>query len=150
MSAYSKKAKQREKVKQRAPHLAVVNGYVRKASYPVHAIKDLFESDCGGKIDLDGDVVGLRSLRMRTFFEKSVTCVSCGAEGSYFAKEKSWSQLDPSQRYHLNLYGISKNGDHVLMTKDHIYPRSKGGPDHISNMQTMCSSCNRKKSDKII
>ena len=33
------------------------------------------------------------------------------------------------------------------MTKDHIIPRSKGGPDCIENFQTMCEECNKKKRD---
>ena len=33
------------------------------------------------------------------------------------------------------------------MTKDHIIPRSKGGPDCIENFQTMCEECNNKKRD---
>ena len=31
------------------------------------------------------------------------------------------------------------------MTKDHIVPKSKGGPDCIENFQTMCEECNKKK-----
>jgi len=31
---------------------------------------------------------------------------------------------------------------------DHILPRSKGGTDKVDNLQIMCRSCNRKKSDK--
>ena len=33
----------------------------------------------------------------------------------------------------------------TLMTRDHILPKSKGGRDHISNMQTMCVDCNKAK-----
>lgn len=31
---------------------------------------------------------------------------------------------------------------------DHILPKSKGGTDRVENLQIMCRSCNRKKSDK--
>lgn len=33
----------------------------------------------------------------------------------------------------------------VMMTKDHIVPRSKGGPTNWNNLQVMCSICNGEK-----
>jgi uncharacterized Zn finger protein (UPF0148 family) len=35
-------------------------------------------------------------------------------------------------------------------TIDHIFPQSKGGTDHPSNLRVICASCNRKKSDKVL
>jgi 5-methylcytosine-specific restriction endonuclease McrA len=37
----------------------------------------------------------------------------------------------------------------ILMTVDHRIPKSKGGSDDLSNLQTMCHSCNHKKGSKI-
>jgi 5-methylcytosine-specific restriction endonuclease McrA len=33
----------------------------------------------------------------------------------------------------------------VLMTQDHIMPRSKGGANRLENLQTMCCVCNNRK-----
>ena len=40
---------------------------------------------------------------------------------------------------------VNENNEEILFTKDHITPRSKGGKNHISNYQTMCSKCNEGK-----
>ena len=47
------------------------------------------------------------------------------------------------------MYAVDDNGDEILMTKDHILPRSKGGIDDISNYQTMCKPCNEAKGNKL-
>ena len=31
---------------------------------------------------------------------------------------------------------------------DHILPQSRGGTDHIENLQLLCSHCNRSKGSK--
>ena len=35
-----------------------------------------------------------------------------------------------------------------VMEVDHILPRSKGGTDHLENLQLLCSHCNRSKGDR--
>ena len=35
------------------------------------------------------------------------------------------------------------------MTKDHTMPKSKGGADHLDNLETMCDQCNHKKGSTI-
>ena len=95
------------------------------------------------RIDFDGDSIKANSLRYLVFFTKGMKCPICGAEGAFFAKEKNNSDL----HWHLNLYAIDEDGDELLMTKDHIVPRSKGGKDTIENLQPMCVRCNVKKAD---
>ena len=62
---------------------------------------------------------------------------------------KKCPSLLQDKSYHLNLYAVDDNGDEILMTKDHIIPRSKGGIDDISNYQTMCRLCNEAKGNKL-
>ena len=62
-------------------------------------------------------------------FKNSLSCVKCGITGTYFAIEKNRSDFN----YHLNLYAIDVNGEEVLMTKDHINPKSNGGENRIGN-----------------
>ena len=91
-----------------------------------------------------GDLIKMSSQRFELFKKKGCKCVVCGIEGKYFTKDRF---LDQS-RYHLNLYAV-KNGKEVLMTKDHIIPKSKGGKDKLWNYQTMCSPCNAAKGNKL-
>lgn len=93
----------------------------------------------------DGKQFKTQSQRMQLFFIKGTVCATCGIEGTFFSLETHSEKVPP----HLNLYAIDENGNDILMTKDHIHPKSKGGLNEISNYQTMCSPCNFKKSDKI-
>lgn len=78
-------------------------------------------------------------------FAKSLTCVKCGAVGGFFSLERTKRDTNP----HLNLYFKNDEGDFVMMTKDHIVPKSKGGKDWMSNYQTMCYPCNQAKGSNI-
>jgi len=97
-----------------------------------------------------GHPVKMDSLRYQLFKSKEVVCVKCGIEGKFFALEcckENCTQDNLS--YHFNLYGIDKNGAEVLITKDHIIPKSKGGANHLANMQVMCSPCNQEKDNSL-
>ncbi len=96
----------------------------------------------------DGHMIKPYSVRYQTFMSSGTTCVCCGVDGFFFAKERTkyvGKELNTNGSYHLNLYGIDHNGDEVLMTKDHIKAHSLGGSNGVQNMQTMCTTCNGKK-----
>ena len=129
-------------------------GYERKGIYSIEAIL----SELGNSWAVfDGDPIGITSLRYR-LFAKSLTCVGCGIVGVYFAKERSAKKkrdhktgevnfISTTQAWHFNLDAQRPDGTEVLMTKDHITPKSKGGGDYLGNLQTMCGPCNVEKSD---
>ena len=81
-------------------------------------------------------------------FKNSSKCVGCGIEGEYFAMERDNKQQ--RQRYHFNLYSTNQHGHEVMMTKDHIIPKSKGGSNSMRNYQTMCRPCNAAKKDTYV
>lgn len=93
------------------------------------------------------------SLRYQVF-NQNLTCSKCGIKGKFLALERCLSDKGgdegdrEGQGFHLNLYALDEIGREVLMTKDHIIPKSKGGPDDLSNLQTMCVNCNIEKGDK--
>lgn len=97
-------------------------------------------------IDFDGDLIAMSSHRYHTFKYSGIQCVECGLIGVYFVKER----FRDSKRFHFNLYALDENGNEVLMTKDHIIPKSLGGADSLENYQTMCCKCNEKKGNKVI
>lgn len=123
----------------------------RKSTHSIEEVREvvkdiLFYKDKRyAKVELDGDIIKGNSQRYQTFFTKGTKCVCCGIEGKYFAKEK----VACDKSYHLNLYAIDENGKEVLMTKDHILPKSKGGQDHVENYQPMCVRCNKAKGNNI-
>jgi len=66
--------------------------------------------------------------------------VACSLQGI-----KMILDINPGdQSPHFNLYA-EENGRLVLMTKDHVLAKSKGGNDELSTYQTMCCTCNNLK-----
>lgn len=63
-----------------------------------------------------------RNRRRRVYKRDGYRCVDCGLHRD---------ELPPG----------------VALTLDHIIPRSKGGSNKMSNLQTMCRPCNNRKGD---
>lgn len=99
-----------------------------------------------GEREYAGHKVRMTSTRYKLFATKGLVCAKCGTKGKYFSLEKHAN--DATGKYHFNLYAI-KNGKPVMMTKDHIVPKSKGGSDKLENLQPMCIECNGKKADNL-
>jgi len=96
--------------------------------------------------NFDGHMVKMDSQRYQLFASKGVECVGCGLKGEYFGLEKNRGQ--EGDRYHFNLYG-QRDAVEILVTKDHIIPKSKGGQNILDNYQVMCFNCNIEKGDSL-
>lgn len=99
----------------------------------------------GVERNYDGNMVWMHSDRYKCFKLSGIKCVKCGLEGKYFCLERNHG----SNRSHFNLYAVANDGKEILMTKDHIIPKSLGGKDAISNYQTMCALCNVAKGNSV-
>jgi hypothetical protein len=134
--------------------------YIRLGTVPLNYVLDFVPISTGlskkglpkiPKVEKEyfGKIVSLASHRYRLFKEKGVKCVHCDLEGKFFALEKQskLGKYDNGDKWHFNLYGYNENGDEVMLTKDHMKPRSKGWKNNLDNYQTLCQNCNSKKSD---
>jgi len=121
-------------------------GYIRlNIKYPIHFVL----ANIGHhRLVLFGHKVKMWSKRYENFAKNGIACAHCGIRGRYFCLERHCSN-DERNAWHFNLYALDKDGKEVLMTKDHIIPKSKGGGNSIENLQTLCTICNEKKGNKI-
>lgn len=98
--------------------------------------------------------------RLTVFANKGRECVSCDRVGTFIILSRETSDNKQSRRRksvgweHVDLY----TDDFVLMTVDHITPKSVGKAlewseseiESLDNKQTMCDPCNSKKGHKLI
>jgi len=94
------------------------------------------------RFNLDGFLIKPYSERYE-LFEKSLNCSLCNRVGNHFKIREV--DVKGKISHHINLF----SEDGMLMTKDHIIPKSKGGKNEQSNYQTMCSECNALKGSNI-
>ena len=73
-------------------------------------------------------------------FKANPSCVACGLTGRRLILDRNPGDQSP----HFNLYA-EEDGRLILMTKDHILAKSKGGTDHQDNLITCCAICNNLK-----
>lgn len=124
---------------------------IRKEIYSIEEILSKRLPTSRGKtkeaiVLFDGDKSYMSSQRYEVFDKKGIGCVTCGIKGRYFAKEK-FTDNGTENMWHFNLYALDDKGEEMLMTKDHIIAKSKGGKNNISNYQPMCYECNQLKDD---
>ena len=99
-----------------------------------------------GRVLIQGYPIWTDTDRYESLYVHGCKCAKCGLEASFAAIEKETSSKD---KFHINVYGTRKSdGKHIVLTKDHIYPRSMGGLDIMENYQTLCASCNCNKNNE--
>lgn len=92
--------------------------------------------------DVDKHItVNLGSARIK-LMGRTQECAACKIKGDHF-----WIEAN-TRGWHLNLYAINYHGDPVMLTLDHIIPRSKGGTKASNNIQLLCKKCNSIKQDE--
>lgn len=86
---------------------------------------------------------GKNHRRLHVFHHKGIKCVTpgCNRQGYYVIYGR-----DRGGSIHIDLY----TKDFVLMTVDHIHPKSKGGSNLLHNKQPMCERCNSKKGSLVV
>lgn len=105
-------------------------------------IEKNFDNPLKLRVNIGKYYVNVSSLRLKSFFLHGTSCSCCENKASFFAVERNIGTDSP---YHLNLYGIDKEGSEILFTHDHILARGLGGTDTIDNTRTSCGPCNWEK-----
>lgn len=99
------------------------------------------------KHNFDGDLIKMGSDRYYVF-QRTCKCEFCDRVGTVMYKERD-NRKNPvpndTRQYHFNLYAIDQDGHEILMTKDHVVPKSNGGEDTLDNYVTCCQECNSQK-----
>lgn len=91
----------------------------------------------------NGMTCNAKSPRMRLLWlHKNLTCEFCGISASFAALE---SHAATPNSTHLNFYAIDYCNKEVLMTWDHVQPKSLGGSNAMKNAQCLCTICNGLK-----
>ncbi len=120
--------------------------YDRKGTIPLEYVHEYV--GLTPKLSSYGIEFNIKSPRF-FLYKETTTCVHCGIEGEYYALEQTAKRGKNAQPdWHLNLYGtkvVDGKAFEVMLTQDHIIPKSKGGPHTVENLQTMCGLCNRDK-----
>lgn len=82
-----------------------------------------------------------RIIRASTYVGDVVIDLFCGCPTTLVATDqlrRKWARIDLSA-------GCDTHFPCHVMDVDHTLPRSRGGTDHIDNLQLLCSGCNRSK-----
>lgn len=74
-------------------------------------------------------------------------CWECGIDGNCFVLNRG--KNDEVRHPVLDLFSSTENGRYILMTRDHIIPRSLGGGDSVQNLRVGCTICNGARGNQM-
>lgn len=83
-------------------------------------------------------------LRFQVFRSKGYHCHYCDLIGTFVIV---WVDGEDHCRVHTDLFAFNDSNRLVMMTIDHIVPKSKGGGKTVKNLITACQVCNNAKGD---
>lgn len=144
-----------------------MSAFIHKETYPAelvmsqvrffeHYPKDSTQILSPEPVSFDGDLIKLNTKHFLVWKTKGLSCITCGITGTIFKKRIDKREFKGGGSFKLFLFALRPHKNaykacekHVAMTLDHVYPKSKGGPNGIANLVPMCSECNGKKGDTI-
>ena len=119
-------------------------GYERKCILSVDDVLTIIRNDRhNNNMQFDGMHYDPYESRYSLFLEKGYECTKCGLAANIACFEKN--NHTKKGKWHWNFYHRKKSGKEIMLTRDHIKPKSYGGNDKIENVQPMCEYCNSRK-----
>ena len=114
-----------------------------------------------GAVHSDGDLIALTTDEL-TYEQRAALIAACESRIARFLAERGegvWSGLietlpvPESIRYQVlardrKCLLCGAGPDAIQLQVDHIIPRSQGGSNDIANLQVLCATCNRGKSNR--
>ena len=86
--------------------------------------------------------------RWRIYTAKDFKCIYCGLMGTHAVFWKDHVEIPWDA--HCDLVHITPEGRRILMTLDHLFPKSQGGTNDPANLAVACSPCNHTKGDNVV
>ena len=96
--------------------------------------------------EITSEIPDLKHLKI--YKEKGLTCARCGLKATHWITEQIPAGDGVNFKYLTKPWAYTRLNGWVLITIDHIIPKSKKGNNFKSNLQTMCAKCNTKKGNR--